>query len=470
MLHPLEQNVWEFIRENRLIDPGDAILVAVSAGPDSMALLHVLYSLRSRLGIEKLVVAHFNHGLRGLDAAKDARLVERTATRLDLPSVVERGDTESHRRQHRLSVETAARELRHRFLQQSAKALGCNRIALGHSANDQAEEILLRLFRGVGPGGLRAMAVQTAGGIIRPLLTTERREILAYLQDLRLDYRIDKTNLDPFCRRNVVRLKILPEAEMAFSPQVVSILNRFAGLAAVEEEWWNQHLDQQWDRLCAGADETEVVLDIRALRAAHKAVRYRAIRRALEQVSGSCYGFGYKHIIAIERLAFTRASGRCLDLPRQIRAAREYHHLVLFQRQQEPQGFYWPITRPGHHTLGAFQVALEVLDAGQLPASLKTPPGGRTALLDADTLQWPLALRSRQPGDRFRPAGGAGHRKLKKYFNDRRIPRRHRDSLPLLCDQAKICWVVGHQLDDRVVLRADTKQVLRVTVDRIENN
>ena len=244
--HPFQRRVLNYIRQEQLIVGKDSILVAVSGGPDSVALLHVLVSLQAFCGIAQIAVLHFDHQLRGNASAADRAFVEALAETFGLPFHPGSEDVRCYRQQHRISLEMAARACRHRFFKEALSQLQANRIALGHTANDQAEELLLRLFRGTGPSGMSGMPPKTPGGLIRPLLSTTRNEILTYLHDQQLSFREDLSNRDTANQRNAVRHIIVPAIEKHFHPQVVDVLCRHARLVKDEESCWNELLADHW--------------------------------------------------------------------------------------------------------------------------------------------------------------------------------------------------------------------------------
>ncbi len=251
-LHPLQRRVRDFIRQEQLLAGKDLVLVAVSGGPDSVALLHILVSLRESCGISKIAVLHFDHQLRGNASAADRDFVEALATTFDLPFHCGAEDVLSYHKQHKISVEMAARACRHRFFKDALTRLEAHAIALGHTANDQAEELLLRLFRGSGPGGMSGMHPRTRGGLIRPLLFATRNEIIAYLRDKKLSFREDSSNNDPAYQRNALRHELFPVLEKHFHPRVVEVLCRHARLATDDESCWRDLLASQWTTVCVG--------------------------------------------------------------------------------------------------------------------------------------------------------------------------------------------------------------------------
>jgi tRNA(Ile)-lysidine synthase len=243
-LHPFQTQVLRFIRQHELIHAGDRVLVAVSGGPDSVALLHVLLALRPVLGVAKLITVHLDHQLRGEESRGDARFVRDLSREWGLDCFCESAAVHDYRRRWRVSLEMAARSCRHDFIARLMREQQAHSTALAHHADDQAEEILLRLLRGTGPGGLAGMAAKTPQGLIRPLLFATREDILAYTRDVQLSYRTDSSNLSPLCQRNVLRLEVLPLLRAHIHPQVVRTLSRCAELTRDEEAAWDHILEE----------------------------------------------------------------------------------------------------------------------------------------------------------------------------------------------------------------------------------
>ncbi|MHC1724526.1 MAG: tRNA lysidine(34) synthetase TilS [Syntrophobacteraceae bacterium] len=244
--HLLRDRACEYIIKKGLIASGDHLLTAVSGGPDSVALLHILIGLKEYFNIERITVVHFDHRLRGRDSDADREFVRNLANSTALGFRCGSDDVRSFARKKKISIEMAARELRHSFFKSVSLELNAHKIVLGHTADDQAEEVLLRLLRGTGPAGLAAMPPRTADGIIRPLLFATRSEILDYLRAGDMAYREDLTNLEPFCQRNLLRLQIFPLLREAFHPRIAGTISRYAELAAEEESWWATQVEGIW--------------------------------------------------------------------------------------------------------------------------------------------------------------------------------------------------------------------------------
>lgn len=467
LFHPFQRRVLHYIQEEQLLAAGDSLLIAVSGGPDSVALLHVLAAIQDHCGISRMTVLHFDHQLRNEASRADKTFVETLAANHGLPFFTSSEDVDSFRRRHRISLEMAARTCRHRFFGDALARFGANAVAVGHTASDQAEELLLRLMRGTGPTGMMGMLPKTASHLIRPLLFTTRAEILAYLSDRKLSFREDSSNLDPTHRRNAVRQEIFPLLEKHFHRRVADALCRHAGLVREEEAFWTKFMAEQWRLVCVTESASRIVLSRQNLLDAHPALRRRLLRLAAERFQGNLLGFYNRHIEALSRLLDRAATDHPVHLPYGLQAVSEGGYLVLCKstRESPPPGeptLSKPINGPGSYRFASFDLHLRLKEEASsiAPGSFPDHPG--TIWVDAARVHWPLYLRSWQAGDRFYPLGLGGSKKLQDFFMDLKIPRRDRSRVLLLCDQEKICWVLDYRLDDRVKVTPRTHKLLMI--------
>lgn len=469
--HSLTQRVAAFIRQERLLDPGCAVFVAVSGGPDSVALLHLLSALEKTLPIARIIALHFNHQLRAEASDEDEAFVRLLSRRLGMECRVGGGDVRAFARENRLSLEMAGRACRHRFFQEALASGAADRVALAHTANDQAEEALLRLFRGTGPSGMSGMPPRSLQGIIRPLLFAWRREILAYLRTGGLDYREDVTNEEPCCRRNVLRLEMIPLIERHFHGRALDSVVRHTELVRAEESWWEAEMEARWEGLCRGHSAFRLDLDCPRLQALHPALQRRILRHAIQRLQGHLQRIHATHIEALRGLACGPPRTGHLDLPASLQADRASNLLIMSMKRPETLAFEDELpfegtfSGPGDYRLGGWEWALRMVDPAESPldpkggASIKDP---FVALMDAEVLVWPLHVRRRRPGDRFKPLGLHATQKLQDFFVNAKVERARRGRVPLLCDGEKICWVAGLRLDDRVKVTSRTRHVLEV--------
>jgi tRNA(Ile)-lysidine synthase len=455
-----------FVREHNLIPPSARVLAAVSGGSDSVALAHLLRELERSGELELAGLVHFNHQLRSA-ADDDERFVAEVARSLGVPLLAGRGDVAAQARRERRSVEDAGRTARYEWFEQARVESGAALVALGHTRDDQAETFLLRLLRGAGPRGLAAMHPRN-GSIVRPLLACRRDELRDWLRERALTFVEDDTNRDVSIPRNRVRAELVPLLEQRFNPAVVDVL---ADEAALARELWSW-VDNQATELAArlvrpGNGEGRQL--VREIGVAELSALPVALRRAvLWRVMTDLAGFrsiSFGHVDAAMRLTDQLADG-CVDLPGQ-RLKRIGSRLVLTGRSadtigrataSEPNHFRYPLSIPGEVALpqAGCRVSAEPL-AGTVQETVSAIPGSRvpgawlrdTALVRGDRVAGSLAVRNRRPGDRFRPAGLDGRKKLQDYFVDRKVARDRRDMVPIVVDEMdRIVWVAGYEIDE----------------------
>jgi tRNA(Ile)-lysidine synthase len=456
----LLEKVHNTIVTERMIQPGDRILVAASGGPDSLALCHILHRLRHKHNIE-LIVGHVHHGLRGIEADEDAAFVQDLGDRLELPVVVRQANVRSWQKKHGGSLQMAARTLRYSCLRQVMFEKRASKLALGHNADDQAEEVLLRLFRGAGQRGLSGMPPCTRDGVIRPLLECYRQEIIAYLERRALAFRQDSSNLQPWCQRNLLRLELLPHLQDKFNSRLSATLLRTSKIFKEEEDFW-ESLVQSWlDRHSSERGGSGPSLPMGPLLETHPAMQRRLLRRLVELAKGDLKGFGFHHTESLLRFCRSAAANSRIDLPGELVAEKTYDWLTLSRPQETVEDFYYEIPGPGIYPLPLLNHRIEVRFLA-CDAAPQFSPNPAEAIMDLGRVSLPIFLRSRKPGDRFRPLGLGGTKKVKDFFIDLKVPKGQRRNIPILCSKDHILWIVGHRLDDRVKVTSGTIRTLQL--------
>lgn len=458
---PFPDRAAEYIGKHNLISARDNILVAVSGGPDSVTLLDVLNNLQSRLQIDSITVVHFDHRLRGPESDADREFVRNLACSSGLAFHCGTADVRAFAAERKLSLEMAARECRHAFFRETAAVLKADRIALGHTATDQAEEVLLRLLRGTGPAGIRAMLPRTSEGVIRPLLFATREEIFDYLRSRRLEYRDDSTNSELFCQRNRLRLQIFPLLREAFHPEITKTLARYAELADEEESWWAGQVNRSWTEALGEHAHDVVSLDLTALRKLHPALMRRVLRYGIEKVRGDLSRITALHLQALVDNVASDKPGKSIRFPGEIEALQVSGRLLIRKIGPSAPGYADEeivISGPGIYEIGPF--TFEIAMSNEVDQGSPVPGEHDFVRMDAGKIRWPVHIRFWRPGDRFRPLGMQGSKKLQDFFTDSKIPKENRQEIPLLCDSDKICWVAGLRIDERVKTDAQTKAVM----------
>lgn len=440
------------IKRFHMMTPGDRVVVAVSGGSDSMALLHALAELRDELGVD-LVVAHLDHALRPSSDA-EARFVAETAARLGVRAVCERRDVAARAASDRRGIEETARDVRREFLEQTADECGAARVALGHTADDQAETVLFRLARGTGWSGLSAMS-PTAGRFVRPLLAVRRDEARRFLVERGVSWREDPSNADVRFSRNRIRARVLPELA-AVNPEAVRALNRCADLARDARALEQYVVLQLWPAVCLREGRGEVEIARAAMTPLPSAVQSVVLREAMRRARGDLEGLSRAHAAAARRLA-VRGSGE-LDLPRlRVTASASTIRLASRPEARPDAGWTTPLAF-GRTELAQPGVIVDVALAER--DEVGGTAGPWTELADADFVRFPLVARGRRPGDVFRPLGMAADVRLASFLINARVPRHRRERIVVVCDQEKIVWVAGVRLSHEVRLRDSTRRVV----------
>jgi tRNA(Ile)-lysidine synthase len=474
----LADRVRRTVRRHALFSRGARVLVALSGGPDSVALVYLLRELERGGELELAGAAHLNHQLRGAAAEEDERFCRELCTSLGLPVEVGRADVRALAREQRRSVEDAARAARYAFLERAADGLRADVIAVGHSRDDQAETFLLRLVRGAGPRGLAAI-LPRAGRVVRPLLDVTRAELRAYLAERQVAFREDATNADLTIPRNRVRHELIPYLQREFSPGIVDVLAREAAIAGEDEARLQaEAIDLAGSVVLESSGGARV--EVRALTSLHPALAARVARIALAKQAGGRF-LGFDHIVAFLEFARSGAAGAALSLPGQ-QAVRRADGIEL-RRETDPglprrsaagakagTEFSYPLSIPGEVTLSSsgWAISAEPLEAS--PAAVTELKGrGNAAAIPVSTVTLPLSVRNRRPGDRFRPLGMlGGGKKLQDFLVDRKVGRELRDALPLVVDGSdRIVWVVGQAVGEDFRVTEPSRGVILLKARRL---
>lgn len=482
----LLKKVKQAIDQHRMLNIGDGVVVAVSGGPDSVALLSILKHLSAEYKL-RLTVAHLNHGLRPGPAAEEEAFVHRLSERLGLICDSRKIDVSSLCRARKKSIEETAREERYRFLEEIRHQYQARKIALGHHARDQVETVLMNLLRGSGMEGLRGMQPVREDLYIRPLLAVTREEIDEYLSRHDLPYMIDFSNADENCYRNRVRHQLIPELKARYNPRLEENLCRTAEILSSEDDYLKQMVEElaaEQRIVQTDAAQQEMRINIPVCLALHDALQNRLIKHLLLRHAQKKQGIGYVHVRDVKALMRHPRSGVFLHLPFGMEARREYDILALGWRKQLPRGPK-PAVRDHQETSSVHtetgmsvcdiripgQVRMETQKLALLFDFVEKPTvrfgDSRTVYMDHACIMPPLMVRTPQPGDRIQPLGMSGMKKLKDYFIDRKIPVRLRGQIPLLADSRSVLWIVGQALSERVKITDKTTKVLRIEMTEI---
>jgi tRNA(Ile)-lysidine synthase len=479
----LLQRVRQFVRQHGLFRAETRVVVALSGGSDSVALALILRELDAVGEVHLVGAAHFNHQLRN-EAQRDEQVSAAVAQSLDVPFAADRGDVRARARGERRSIEDAARQARYEFFERVRRQFDADVVALGHTRDDQAETFLLRLLRGAGPRGLAAMYPRH-GTIVRPVLDCRRMELRRYLDKRHMTYVDDETNADVSIPRNRIRAELMPLLVDRFNPAIVDVLASEAELA--RETWaWLESAATDFEKgvgsLLQGPTSEKTPdpffeLDVARLKDAPAPLRRLVLWRAMNAAAGG-RSVTFEQVEAALQLLEADHGG--VDAPGH-RVQRLGPRLVLTgrgsaeRRENLPTAahpanlFEYPLSIPGEVQLTeAGCIVAAELDAG--PGDPKGPARsgkGPLALVRRDLFHGPLAVRNRRPGDKFRPVGLGGRKKLQDYFIDRKVALARRDRVPLVVDGSnRIVWVAGYGIDEafRVTDASQSVLLLRLKV------
>lgn len=449
----LEHKVNQVIRTKELLAPGERIMVAVSGGPDSVALLRCLMALRARWQWD-LAIGHVEHGLRGAESEGDAHFVKEMAEKLGVPALVRRLHLKKkHAKLQKQSFQEYARIQRYLALEAMAREWHATKLALGHTADDQAETVILWLLRGCGTGGLGGMPPKRGSSVVRPLLDIQRNEIMDYLYERQESFRVDQSNFQPVYLRNRIRQDLIPQLK-TYSHGVVKVLTRQAHIVRDDHTYLEELAREAFLRTCACEKKGEHQFDRLALLAVPLSIRRRVIRRSCRQFLGSGKSPRFD---VVERVLDRLAHGQSgwMLIHDGIRISQEYNRLVIQDHVEGHVGVTGscskvavPLAIPGEVLWFPTGQRLRVSEPS--PFRMKSSENLSEIHLDPKTFTHELMVRSWVPGDVFCPKGlGGRKKKLQDFFTDLKLPRSQRSKVPLIVAPEGILWVGGLRADER---------------------
>jgi len=447
----LINRVKKTIKKYALLKPKSRILIGVSGGPDSICLLHILNQLKDEYKLQ-LFAFHLNHQLRGKESDEDEKFVKQFCQKLKIPCQIKRAKVRKYAKQKKLSLEQAAREVRYQLLEQTRKRLRCDGIALGHNANDNAETVILNLVRGTGLTGLCGIP-PIRDRIIRPLLEIERDEIMQYLINNKLTYRVDKTNRNPKIPRNFIRTKIIPQLKK-LNPRLIETISKLSNILRQEDSYLNGLTDNVIEQIRKERSKPGITLDNKLFLSYNLALRRRVLKSLLPTL-------GYDKIEQILKMSEEKTVGT-IQLTKDLFARQEYDRIYLGKKVPIPINQAIPIPIGKSSLIKDMGIEIEVKLKSKIDLnSVKVDKN--TEVFDYSELAPPFYLRYRRPGDRFIPFGGQ-EKKLKEILIDDKIPRRVRLCLPLFCDAKGILWILGGRRSARAPITPKTKRFLLVRI------
>ena len=455
------RKVKETIARYGMIDPEDVIIVAVSGGPDSVCLLDILHGLMKELKI-RLVVAHYDHGLRPAEDESETQFVHRFAASMNLPFETEKASLNIEEKTS--SIEEKAREARYGFLERLKNRFHAKKIAVGHNLNDQAETVIMRLLRGSGPSGLAGIPPCRDNKIIRPLIEIKREEIESYLNARKISYVTDSSNLKASYLRNKIRLELMPEL-LKYQPRLIEHLGRMSVILRDENEYLDLKAEEWVQRESELRPDGDILIPISSFTGLPRSLGNRTIRCLLMKIGGSLRRIDQSHIQSVYNLTRSKKPQGIINLPNGLMVKKVYDRLAFTAKKKKPEGFLYTLEGPGTFYLEQIEKTISLVEMeGSVDLNMRNSLW--TGYFDADKLEYPLAVRNFHKGDRFVPFGMRGHKKIKDFFIDLKIPSEIRASTPILISQDIPVWVCGYRIDERFKVTPDTKKILKVAITR----
>jgi tRNA(Ile)-lysidine synthase len=437
------------IEKHRQMALGDRILVGVSGGADSVCLALVLKELGFSIGI-----GHVNHGLRGADSDGDENFTAALAQRIGVPYFSRKVLLMAG------NVEAAGRDARRDFFAEIAAHHGFTRTALAHTRNDRVETFLLNLLRGSGPDGLVSMGA-VSGRTVRPLIEVGRAAVEVYLEERRQTWRTDASNLDRSFARNYLRHEVIPLLAEEFNSNLIETLSRTVEILEGEDAWIRA-LTDEWINKNGTNDDEDFVIPIEALESETPAMVRRIVRATLRKAGSDLQNVSFEHIESVRQLLEPGKSGKRIEIPGGLEAAREFGRLVFRTARVPPVEYEYELKIPG---LVHIPELRKVFRAEVVESETGEAIGPRV-FVDAESLGAYVRIRNWKPGDYYRPVGlPAG--KLKKLFQRARIPRSHRTSWPVVVADSTIIWVASFPVSREFAPREHSQKIVAFEASEI---
>lgn len=461
--------VIDYIRENELIQQDDQILVALSGGPDSVCLLHILYELKNKFNLT-IGAIHINHMLRGEEADNDEKYIAKLCDELGINHYVKRINIGCVAKAANVSLEVAGRNERYKAFKEIKTKYGYNKIAVAHNANDQAETILMRVMRGTGLEGLTGIKAKREDEIIRPILCLNRQEIEKYCEEKRLNPRIDASNYERIYSRNKIRLDILPYMKENFNKDIIDTLNRMTTLLQKDNEFIEEYTNKCYNIYCENLGG-KLKVSRELFKKEMDSIITRVIIRAFKEISSSHQNFEMKHIYEIVSLA-NKDTGKRLNLTNKIICENLYGDIIFIKEEKYKQNLCdnreIRINKSEIYKKFDFDNYTMRFEVIKNRNKVEFSKNSLIKLFDYDNIEKEIVIRYRKDGDKIVPLGMSGSKKLKDIFIDLKIPREYRDNIPVLCFDDKISWIVGYKTSQLFKVTKDTKKILKITMDRKE--
>lgn len=442
----------QIIEDQKLIEKNDTIIIGSSGGPDSQYLTYLLNSIKEEYNL-RLIIAHLNH-LHRQEAYIDEDLVRKTAENLDLDFRLKRASMDEYARINKLSSEDAGRRLRYDFFYEIANEFEGAKIAIAHNKNDQAETMLIRMIRGTGIDGLVAMDYKS-NNIIRPILNIEKKDIIKFLDEHNISYAYDKTNGENDYTRNYIRNEIIPKMEN-INPRLVDNIFNLSLLLRDDLKIIDDNTTKYYDKIIKESSEQRLIFDKDGFESLEDSLKARILRKAIFNLKGDLKDFSKKNI------------DQFINLVKLDTGKRIIKDNIIFEKNYSSYDLYIEKSKSLVKSIDTIELDKYLEFNGLIiHASLtddRIKKDKHIAYFDYDKLSFPLTIRYRKNGDRFRPYGMNHNKKLKDFFIDEKIDKNLRDRVPIILSDDKIIWLVSHRISNDFKVDKNTKNILKIEV------
>lgn len=460
------EEVLSTIKNYNLLAKNERIIVGVSGGPDSICLLHILYSISKSIGFT-IIAVHINHMLRESYSQLDEEYVDNFCKSLDIKLFIEKHDILFLSKKYKKSVEETARDVRYECFNNIVKETSSDKIAVAHNLNDQAETVIMNMIRGTGIDGLKGMEFKR-DNIIRPLLNIPREKIENYLHKNNITPRIDTSNFETLYTRNKIRLELIPFINKLTSKDLTKSLTKLSTLVKDDLMIINKHMDTLYLESISKSSDGNISIHLCNYHKYLISEKRRLLKHAIRLINGSSNGFELVHIENIIKFIETTNTGNSIDLPNKLFVRKDYHRIIIGNKKLD----YIKI-KPFNLNLGnniiPFNSTTIYIDLEKIHKNVednyKVVYNSLVQFFDYDKICMSLTFRNREDGDYFKPINSSGTKKLKKYFIDNKIPRELRDKYFLLTIGSEVLWIVGLSVTDNYKPTNKTKNILRISLN-----
>ncbi|QSX05501.1 tRNA lysidine(34) synthetase TilS [Sedimentibacter sp. zth1] len=445
------------IKEN-LINENDNILIALSGGPDSVFLFHILRLLKDSLSFN-IYASHINHMYRGIDANHDEKFVEDLCNRYNIKLFVKRKNATEYAKELKMTEEEAGRKLRYDFFSENLTNIGGGKIAVAHNLNDQSETVLQRIIRGTGVDGLSAMSYKN-GNIIRPIIDINKRDIIGFLNDNKYEYCKDYTNDLPIYGRNKIRLNLIPYLEENFNPNIQNVLFRMSKVMNSDSKIIKKHMQILYNESVKQVNSDEVVLDLNYLKSLDENELGRVIRIAIKSLKGNTNNIENKHIQKCIKLIESSITGKQINISDGIIVSISYNDINFRKGIEKKLNFEYNISI-GDATYIEEVGKTVLLSIKNLNNYIKKE---NEFYVDYDKINGQIKVRNRKNSDSMIPFGMSGRKKLKNIFIDNKVPANMRDKMLILEDSDRIFWLENYRISETYRVSISTKKILAIKI------